>query len=66
MLAAATAMVDDWEVNGTPVLTDFEGENLGWGGELLCAQFLPTFAIDPTTLRPCTSPPASQAQGVCA
>jgi hypothetical protein len=33
-------------VQGRVILADFEGENIGWGGELVTAQFLPTQALD--------------------
>ena len=51
VLAEALRMIEQWESNcDAAVLADFEGENLGWGGELLCAQFLPTTSLNPATL----------------
>lgn len=46
----ATSMVSTWESSGAVVIADFEGENMGWGGELTMAQFLAAAALDPTTL----------------
>lgn len=48
---AASLMVCTWESSGAVVIADFEGENMGWGGELTMAQFLATTALDPATLR---------------
>ena len=49
---AAHKVVTDWESSDdTCLLTDFEGENMGWGGVLETAQFLPTKCINPATLR---------------
>lgn len=53
-LDAATRMVSVWEHENAVVLADFEGEQMGWGGEVLTAQFLRTDAIDRTTLKPVT------------
>ncbi|GMI12986.1 hypothetical protein TrVE_jg4262 [Triparma verrucosa] len=46
---AATAIVEDWIRRKCVLLTDFEGENMGWGGDLTCAQFLPTSTVDGET-----------------
>lgn len=39
-------MIDVWENEGITLLADLEGENHGLGGELHCAQFLPTSVYD--------------------
>ncbi|GMH62982.1 hypothetical protein TrLO_g10668 [Triparma laevis f. longispina] len=49
---AANAIVDDWIANERTLLTDFEGENMGWGGDLTCAQFLPTVTISNNEFNP--------------
>ena len=59
LTATAMAMVGAWEAGRASILADFEGENLGWGGELLCAQFLPTASLD-ASLRPANQPAAAK------
>ena len=49
-------MIDAWEAGRASILADFEGENLGWGGELLCAQFLPTATTVDASLRKAGQP----------
>lgn len=46
LIASATRIVDYWKRQNAIILTDFEGEMPGWGGELTVAQFLPTAAIN--------------------
>ena len=48
---AAHSLVNKFEsAEGLTLLTDFEGENMGWGGVLETAQFLPTKIMNPVTL----------------
>ena len=55
------ATIDQWERDGVVLIANFEGENTGWGGELQVVQFLPTIAVDSSTLqrsdRATTTPP---------
>jgi hypothetical protein len=53
--AFVTATVNRWVAEGVFLIADFEGEMMGWGGELQVAQFLPTTSIDATTLKRSTS-----------
>ena len=60
-IVAANSLVTEWEsTEGLTLLTDFEGENMGWGGLLETAQFLPTKMMHPATLRvDCVNKPES-------
>jgi len=54
-----SAIVKQWSSRGAVILADFEGDMMGFEGELVSAAFQRTFAIDPKSLRPLPSP------GIC-
>ena len=44
--AECDRVVEDWVDRRVVLLCDFEGENMGWGGDLTMAQFLETDCVD--------------------
>ena len=42
----ADTLIDGWITSDEVILADFEGENMGFGGELKLAQFMPTKCIN--------------------
>ena len=62
--AASSRIVDDWIDRGVVLLCDFEGENMGWGGDLTMAQFLETGVVDSERLVFTTGAPFSDRVGL--
>ena len=65
-IAEALRVVASWNLAAQPqasacgvVLADFEGENMGWGGTLECAQFLPSTLVS-SSLSPVPSSTSPQ------
>eukprot|EP00928_Gymnodinium_smaydae_P016791 TRINITY_DN16356_c0_g2_i2.p1 TRINITY_DN16356_c0_g2~~TRINITY_DN16356_c0_g2_i2.p1 ORF type:complete len:413 (+),score=102.58 TRINITY_DN16356_c0_g2_i2:241-1479(+) len=51
ILALCGEIVKQWDTRCAAVLADFEGELMGFEGELLTATFQRTFAVDPKSMR---------------
>jgi len=51
LVATVQQLVNGYEADRTVLVADFEGEMLGYGGELITAAFVPTPSVEPGTLR---------------
>jgi len=65
LVAAVTRIIDFYEATSAVLIADFEGEMLGYGGELITGAFVPTSSVEPGSLRKlATNQPVHENQGL--